>query len=289
MARGTIITMKVPIITAVRICRRYCRNAVSEPTWICPAPTRWPPNHSTAAVARCRIMVMTGNISTNREPMRTDTSVSSRLAAAKRRRSWSSRTKARTTRMPTICSRSTALIRSIRPCMSRKRGMSRPTSTPTAIPSTGTDTHTSQESPASSRRAITIPPAHMMGAATMKLSPMSTSIWICWTSLVPRVMRVGAPKPLTSREPKEPTCRCTARRRSRPVPIAARAAQYTAATAAATCRSATPSITSPTRRIRPVSPRTTPSSMIRALRLGSSSAAIVATSWSATTARTHGR
>ena len=33
-ARGTIISMKVAIMTAIRICMRYCRNAVSAPTWI---------------------------------------------------------------------------------------------------------------------------------------------------------------------------------------------------------------------------------------------------------------
>ncbi|WIM71775.1 hypothetical protein QP028_08905 [Corynebacterium suedekumii] len=44
MARGSIIAMNVPIITATRICSRYCRNAVNEPTWTRPASTRWPPN-----------------------------------------------------------------------------------------------------------------------------------------------------------------------------------------------------------------------------------------------------
>ncbi|CAH0327368.1 hypothetical protein SRABI128_06034 [Microbacterium sp. Bi128] len=119
--------MKVPIMTAMRICRRYWRKAVSEPICISPASTRWPPNQSTAAVEMCRIMPMAGNISTNREPIFSETSVRSWLAAPKRSASWGSRTKARTTRMPMICSRRTPLSRSIFSCMERKSGMRRTT------------------------------------------------------------------------------------------------------------------------------------------------------------------
>ena len=124
MARGTIIIMNTPIIRAMRICSRYCVNAVICPTSSSPSSTRWPPNHSTAAVARCRIIMIRGNISTNSCPMRREIPESSSFTPAKRWRSWSSRTKARTTRMPTTCSRSTPLMSSIRPCMERNRGMS---------------------------------------------------------------------------------------------------------------------------------------------------------------------
>ena len=44
-------------------------NAVSEPTSTRPSSTRWPPNHSTAAVARLRMSMMTGNMVTNTRPM----------------------------------------------------------------------------------------------------------------------------------------------------------------------------------------------------------------------------
>ena len=49
-ARGTIISMKVAIMTAIRICIRYCRNAVSAPTWICAGvdPLRAEPEHRDA-------------------------------------------------------------------------------------------------------------------------------------------------------------------------------------------------------------------------------------------------
>ena len=83
-ARGIIMAMNVPIMTAMRICSRYCRNAVRAPTCISPESTRWPPNHSTAAVERCRIMPMAGNIRTNSEPIFSETSVSSLLASPNR-------------------------------------------------------------------------------------------------------------------------------------------------------------------------------------------------------------
>ena len=45
-------------------------------------------------------------------PIRTPTAIRSVLAAAKRRRSWASRTNARITRIPVICSRITRLTAS---------------------------------------------------------------------------------------------------------------------------------------------------------------------------------
>src|SRR5699024_3967808 len=80
--RGIIIIMNTPIITATRICRRYCRKAVSEPTSICPASTRWPPNQSTAAVARWRTIMIAGNMRTKRLPTLTEVSVRALLASA---------------------------------------------------------------------------------------------------------------------------------------------------------------------------------------------------------------
>ena len=79
-ARGIIMTMKTPIMTEVRIWSRYWRNAVSEPIWISPASTRWPPNQSTAAVARCRIIMMTGNMRTKMLPTLIDTTVMASFA-----------------------------------------------------------------------------------------------------------------------------------------------------------------------------------------------------------------
>ena len=94
-----------------------------------------------------------------------------------------------------------------------------------------------------------MPPMHMMGVATMKFSPISMSIWTCWTSLVPRVISVGAPKTLTSLAEKLLTLRNTPRRRSRPNAIAAFEPKYTPAIAVATWTSATPSMSPPVRQM----------------------------------------
>lgn len=248
-ARGSIIAMNVPIITAVRIWRRYWMKAVREPTSIAPSATRCPPNHSTDAVATCRIIVMTGPMSTNTCPIDRDRAVIRSFASPNRRTSWSSRTKARTTRMPVICSRSTPFTASSRSCISVNIGMSRATSAPTTTTSTGTATHTSHDRPASSRTAMTIPPTDMIGAMTMRLSIMTETVCTCWTSFVPRVMSVAAPNRSVSSAPNRDTARYTSRRRSRPIPVAVRAPNHTAATAVTTWRRATPSMTRPVRRM----------------------------------------
>ena len=194
MARGSIMAMKVPIMTAARICMRYWRKAVSEPTSTSPSSTRWPPNQSTAPVATLRITVMMGNIVTNRLPILSESCVMSSLASVKRSVSWASRTKARTTRMPVICSRSVPLMASSLSCMTRKSGMSLAMSAEMTPRSTATETHTSQERPASSRMAMMMPPMAIIGADTMKFMVIMNVIWTCWTSFVPRVMSVGVPK-----------------------------------------------------------------------------------------------
>ncbi len=70
-----------------------------------------------------------------------------------------------------------------------------------------------------------IPPTSMIGAVTMTVRPVRTTIWTCCTSLVLRVMSEAAPKKLTSTWANDSTCRKTAPRTSRPNPIAIRAAQ----------------------------------------------------------------
>lgn len=68
-----------------------------------------------------------------------------------------------------------------------------------------------------------MPPKHMIGAATISVKPISTSIWTCWTSLVVRVISEGAPKEFSSRAEKLCTRSKTAARMSRPIAIAVRA------------------------------------------------------------------
>ena len=121
-ARGTIISMKVAIMTAIRICIRYCRNAVSAPIWIAPASTRCAPNQSTATLETFSTSMTIGKISASSRPVRSAVAVRSALATPKRSVSYGSRTNARTTRMPVICSRSTRLTVSMRVCISRNCG-----------------------------------------------------------------------------------------------------------------------------------------------------------------------
>ncbi len=212
--------------------------------------------------------ITVGNIPASQRPAVTETWVRSSLALRNRSVSWRSVTKARTTRTPVICSRSSRFTSSIRTCISRKLGTIRLTMNPIDSASTGTIAATSHDRPASTWMAITMPPTIMIGADTMSVPPISTSICTCWTSLVSRVISDGGPNCCTSRAEKDPTRAKIAARRSRPKPIALRAENQTAPMEQATWTSVTPSITAPRRRIRPVSPLTTPRSMMSALRLG---------------------
>ena len=90
-----------------------------------------------------------------------------RFASAKRSRSTSSRTKARTTRMPVICSRRMRFTESTDFCMARKCGTIRQMMSPIAMARAGTATATSQARPTSSRRAMKMPPTIMIGADTI--------------------------------------------------------------------------------------------------------------------------
>ena len=100
-------------------------NAVSAPTCICPLSTRWAPNQSTATVEALKMSMTIGKTSAMSRPTASAVPVYWVLASAKRARSWSSRTNARTTRMPVICSRRTRLTQSTDSCMSRKLGIIR--------------------------------------------------------------------------------------------------------------------------------------------------------------------
>ena len=83
-------------------------------------------------------------------------------------------------------------------------------------PRTITATTMSQDNDTDSCNAITTPPIIMIGAAIISVAPISTTICTCWTSLVPRVMRVGAPKRFTSRAENSPTRANNEPRVSRP-------------------------------------------------------------------------
>lgn len=184
---------------------------------------RWAPNHTTAIDDRFTVVMTTGNISASRLPVFSDISVRSVLDFRKRCSSYSSRTKARMTRLPVICSRSTRFTVSSRTCMDRNSGRSRRTIKVTQMPSTGTTATSTADSGTSSPSASTMPPTHMMGADTISVNVIRASIWTCWTSLVVRVISEGAPKCPTSREEKDCTRSKTAARTSRPSADAVRA------------------------------------------------------------------
>ena len=164
-----------------------------------------------------------GNISAIRRPVPSETPSSSLLAEAKRSRSCPSRTNARTTRTPVICSRSTRLIPSMRSCISRNSGRMREMIRVTMMASSGTATSSSEDSSTSWLRARRMPPTHMIGADTIRVNVSSASICTCCTSLVVRVISDGVPNRPTSRAEKACTRLNTAWRRSRPRPMAVRA------------------------------------------------------------------
>ncbi len=189
-------------------------KAVSAPICICPSATRWAPNHSTATVEALKISMTMGKTSAMSRPTARAVPVYWVLASANRARSWSSRTNARTTRIPVICSRSTRFTQSTDSCMIRNCGIILRITSATDSASRGTATPTSQESPTSSRSAMTTPPTIMIGAETIIAAPMKTTCCTCVTSLVVREISVGAPKRETSWAEKSPTRAKTSARRS---------------------------------------------------------------------------
>lgn len=122
-----------------------------------------------------------------------------------------------------ICSRSTRFTVSSRSCIVRNSGRIFATMMLTEIPSTGTTASSTAESGTSCPSAMMMPPTHMIGADTISVNAISTSIWTCWTSLVVRVISEGAPKRPSSRAENDCTRSKTAPRTSRPSADAVRA------------------------------------------------------------------
>ena len=117
-------------------------------------------------------------------------------------------------------SRVTWLMRSIFTCMARKSGRARISTRPMNTPITGTATRMTLDSGTSRRSAMMMPPTHMMGAARVTLSIISTTICTCWMSFVERVISEGVPKWLSSACEKLSTLRNSRPRTSRPKAMA---------------------------------------------------------------------
>lgn len=116
-----------------------------------------------------------GNSVIIRRPTRVAVSVSSALATANRSVSRGSAVKARITRRPEICSRSTRLMVSMRVCWVLNSGIIWLTIEPIRTPMITTATAIVQLSPGSSRSAMMMPPTIMMGAATIMNAVIITS------------------------------------------------------------------------------------------------------------------
>ena len=160
---------------------------------------RLAPNHSTATLDRLISRLTVGNIVVISRPPRRAVLVRSSLASSNRACSSGSRTNARTTRMPAICSRSTPLMPSMHSCIRRNAGTMRMTIEPRVIAATGIATSRIADRPTSWRTAMMTPTTRVIGAATAIVAAITTSIWTCCTSLVMRVISDGAPNVPTSR------------------------------------------------------------------------------------------
>ena len=183
---------------------------------------RWAAIHTATADDTLSTSITVGNMNACRRPVRRATSVRRSLATPKRCTSAGSRTKARTTRMPVICSRSTWFTASIRSCILRNPGTICEITVPMARTSTGMATVRISDRPTSSRIAMKMPPTNMIGADTSSVQVIRTSICTCCTSLVIRVISDGAPNVFISLAEKLPTWWNRPSRQSRPKPIAAR-------------------------------------------------------------------
>ena len=124
-ARGMNTNMNTAMITANRICMRYCRKAVRLPIGIAPLSTRIAPNHMTATVERLRIRVITGMVTANSRLTRRDVLNRSRLASSKRSLLVLGPDEGADDPDAASVSRMTWLIRSSFTCIARKSGIAR--------------------------------------------------------------------------------------------------------------------------------------------------------------------
>ena len=104
--------------------------------------------------------------------------------------------------------------------------MSRPTTAHTAMSATPM-VHSRPVEVATTRITATTP---MMGASITRRSSMTTAIWICWMSLVQRVMSEACENRLTSAGEKRMTWAYVSWRRSRAMLAAVREAMAPTAT-----------------------------------------------------------
>ncbi len=144
------------------------------------------------------INITVGNVAACRRPARSAVWVSSSFAWLNRSVSCGSRTNARTTLMPVICSRNTRFTRSTRPCMAWNDGTIRYTIEPRMITAAGMANSRMTDRLTSSRTAKKIPMIIVSGAAIIIVVARITSVCTWVTSFVVRVISDGAPNCPTS-------------------------------------------------------------------------------------------
>ncbi len=165
------------------------------------------------------IAIRAGIVIANSRFTRRPVSIRSRLASSKRASSLRVRTKARMTRTPDSVSRITRLMRSIFFCSARNSGIALYMTVPMSAIMIGMITSRTPDSGTSWRSAMIRPPTTRIGAEIIWVSASSRTCWTCWTSLVLRVIRLAAPKVLTSTCENVSTLRKIPLRTSRPKAI----------------------------------------------------------------------
>ena len=153
------------------------------------------------------------------------------------------------TRTPDSVSRMTRLMRSIFFCIAWNSGIARRMTVPITISRIGMITTRTPVRGTSWRRAMITPPMIIIGADSIMTIAMSATCWICWTSLVFRVIRLAAPKWLTSTWLNVSTLRKIACRMSRPRPMATRAEKNTVTNEPSISPNVTSSMKPPVRRM----------------------------------------
>ena len=173
-------------------------------------------------------------------------------ASSKRASSNSSRSNARMTGRPVSISRATRFTRSMSFCIILNLGMATFMSTPMSAKMMTTATTMIQPMAAFVRVTMMMPPMARMGEYSTMRSSMTVTIWMSWMSLVPRVMSEAAEKRPISFSEKATTRPNSFVRSVRPTLAAVREAMNPTATATAMPKAASPSMSAPVRRRKPI-------------------------------------
>ena len=151
--------------------------------------------------------------------------LSSKLALSKRSSSYCCRLKALMTGRPVSTSRATRFTLSIKVCMILNLGRASTMSSMTRHTTQATASTMIQDICVLVRRISTMPPVAMMGAYSTMRKSMMVTIWICWMSLVLRVISDAAENFCTSASENPTTFSNRRLRRSRAIPAPVRLAK----------------------------------------------------------------